>query len=73
MCISPDFVLVHQAVEAELLDALATEVREVFGTTKEDHGVGLSAADAQHCAYGDPNSRPNPTLTPTLALALTLP
>ena len=27
VCVSPDFVLVHSAVEAQLLDALTTEVR----------------------------------------------
>ena len=29
VCIAPDFVLVHRAVEEQLLDALATEVRSM--------------------------------------------
>ena len=29
VCVSPDFVLVHSAVETQLLDALATEVRSM--------------------------------------------
>ena len=54
VCISPDFVLVHKSVEAPLLDALAAEVRELLGSTREAQGVGLAkgAADAQLCAYG---------------------
>ena len=59
-------------------------MREVFGTTKEAHGVGLSATDMQLCAYGKIiNARHvhriaalldgcGGTLTLTLTLILTL-
>ena len=52
VCISPDYVLVDRAVEAPLLDALAKEAREMLGTSREAHGVGLTAQDPDERAYG---------------------
>ena len=50
ICISPDFVLVHEAVERPLLHALEHEAKAMLGDDK-DAWLGVSAPPGR-CAYG---------------------
>jgi aldehyde dehydrogenase (NAD+) len=48
-CIAPDYVLVHERRERELLDALRATVEEFYGATEEDR-----RANADFCRIVDP-------------------
>ena len=52
VCISPDYVLCDEAVEAPLLAALANELKATVGEGRVAHGVDCSAEDEGLCAFG---------------------
>ena len=52
VCISPDYVLCDEAVEAPLLAALANELKATVGEGRVAHGVECSAEDEGLCAFG---------------------